>query len=136
VLDRGPDTGPSHRSRHQLGDRQFQVLVGRSADGVGRTPRFQRLIDLTFGKGRVGPHYRFFPALLLPLDLGQQSLFPIVGAVHVAGPQFDSQAVAFPIEQQERVIAGGLKMSVVGALLLVAIDRDLSAVDVQHDPLR
>src|SRR5438046_480262 len=28
--------------------------------------------------------------LLLPLDLGQEQFFPIVGAVHVAGPQLCS----------------------------------------------
>ena len=56
--------------------------------------------------------------------------------MHVAGTEFSSQTIALPIEKQQRVIASGLEMSVVGALLLVAVDRDLSAVDVQHHPLR
>jgi hypothetical protein len=53
---------------------------------------------------------------------------PIVGAVHVAGPKFGCQKVAFTIEQQQGMIPSGLEMSVVDALLLVAIDRDLGAV--------
>src|ERR1700737_2066748 len=34
VLDQGPDSGPSHRTRQQLRDVPFQVLVSRDADGV------------------------------------------------------------------------------------------------------
>jgi hypothetical protein len=34
------------------------------------------------------------------------------------------------------VVAGGLEVAVVGALLLLAVDRNLRAVRVQHDPLR
>jgi hypothetical protein len=55
--------------------------------------------------------------------------------VHVAEPKFGCQKVAFTIEQQQGMIPSGLEMSVVDALLLVAIDRDLGAVDVQHHPL-
>ena len=58
----------------------------------------QRLVDLRLGKGRVGSHHHFFPVLVLALDLGQLYLFPVVGAVHVAGPEFRRQAVAFAIE--------------------------------------
>jgi DEAD/DEAH box helicase len=51
VFDQGSDTGPSHRTRHQLGDVPFQVLVGRNADGVVYIPLFERLVDFGFGKG-------------------------------------------------------------------------------------
>ena len=36
---------------------------------------------------------------------------------------FAAQAVAFPIEQQQRVVAGGLEVAVVGAVLLLAVGR-------------
>jgi hypothetical protein len=41
-----------------------------------------------------------------------------------------------PIEQQQRVIAGGLEVSVVGALFLLIVDRNIGRVHVQHYPLR
>jgi hypothetical protein len=47
--------------------------------------------------------------------------FPIVGTVHLARPLLCRKAVAFPIEQQQRVIAGELEVAVVGFVLLLAI---------------
>src|SRR5712691_2849274 len=55
------------------------------------------------------------------LELGQQEFFPTLSAVHIAWPQLGCQTVAFSIEQPQRVIAGGLEMAVVGALLLLPI---------------
>jgi hypothetical protein len=37
--------------------------------------------------------------LLLPLDLRQQQFFPVVRAMHVAGPQLGSQTIALTVEQ-------------------------------------
>ena len=34
------------------------------------------------------------------------------------------------------MVAGGLELAVVGALLLLAVDRNFRTVQVQHDPLR
>ena len=45
VLDQRLEAGPSHRTRLQLGDIPFQVLVGRNADGVAYTPLFERLVE-------------------------------------------------------------------------------------------
>jgi len=45
-------------------------------------------------------------------------------------------AVAFTIEQEQRAVAGGLEVAVVSAVFLLAIDRELGAVHVQHHPLR
>jgi len=57
-------------------------------------------------RGNSSPKWNFYHLLaqfLLPLDLRQQQFFPVVGTVDVAGPQLGRQAVAFPIEQQERI---------------------------------
>jgi hypothetical protein len=43
--------------------------------------------------------------------------------------------VSLPVEQQQRVIAGGLKMPVVGTVLLFSVDRDFCAVHIQHHSL-
>jgi len=43
-------------------------------------------------------------SLLLALDLRDQQFLPAFGAVDVARPQLDRQAVALPIEQQQGVI--------------------------------
>ena len=60
---------------------------------------------------------------LLAFNLGQQQFFPAVSAVDVAGPQFGRDAVAFTVEQQQRMITSGLEVPVVGALLLLAIEK-------------
>jgi hypothetical protein len=77
--------------------------------------------------------------------------------VDVARAQFYRQAVAFAVEQQQRMVAGGLEVSVVGALFprlaplfddqpedgespwpaalfLAAVNRDFGAVHVEHHP--
>jgi hypothetical protein len=60
---------------------------------------------------------------LLPVDLGQQQFLPFLSAVHVARAQFYRQAVALTVEQQQRMVAGGLEVSGVGALFLAVVDR-------------
>ncbi len=70
----------------------------------------------------------------LPLDLRQQNLSPTFGAVHIAWPQLGCQTVALSIEQQQRVIAGGLEVPVVSALLLLSIHRDFGGIHVEHGP--
>ena len=93
-----------------------------------------RLVDLRPGEGRVAAEGHLLALRLLPVDLGQQQFLPAVGTVDVARAQFRRQAVALVVEQQQRMIAGGLEVSVVGALLLAAVDRDFGAVHVQHYP--
>jgi hypothetical protein len=91
---------------------------------------------LRLGEGRVGPKHHFLAQLLLPLDLRQQHVFPAIGTVHITGPQLGGQTVALAAEQQERVIAGRLEVTVVRAVLLLAVHRDLGRVHVQHNALR
>jgi hypothetical protein len=54
-----------------------------------------------------------------------------VRAVDVAGPERGGEAVAVLTEDEERVIADGLKVAVVGGLLLRPVDRALGAIDVE-----
>ncbi len=56
--------------------------------------------------------------------------------MHVARPQLRRQTVALPVEQQKRVITGGLKVAVIGAVLLLPVHRDLGRIHVQHHALR
>jgi hypothetical protein len=55
--------------------------------------------------------------------------------VHIARPQLGRQAVAFAIKQQQQGIAGGLEVSVVGALLLLSVHGDLRRIHVQDGPV-
>ena len=55
--------------------------------------------------------------------------------MHVARAQLCRQTVAFPIEQQERVIAGGLEVIVGRAILLLTVHRNLGRFHIRHDPL-
>ena len=129
-------TRSSHWPRQQLRDVPLQAVIGRDANGILHVPLLQRLVDLRLGKGCVGPKHYFLAQLLLPLNLGQQKFCPTLGTVHVSGPQLCSQTVAFAAEQQQWVIAGGLEVPVVGALLLLPIHRNLGRVHVQHGSVR
>ena len=51
-----------------------------------------------------------FALRLLPVDLRQQEFLPTVGAVDIAGTQLGGQTVAFVVEQQQRIITGGLEV--------------------------
>jgi hypothetical protein len=108
--------------------------VGWDANRVLHAPLLQRFTDLRLGEGGVGAKDHLFAQLLLPLDLGKQQFLPVAGTVDVAGPRLCRQTVALAVEPQQRVIAGGLEVSVVGALLLLAVDRDLGRVHVQKHP--
>ena len=50
----------------------------------------------------------------------------------IARTQLGGQKVSLVIEQQQRVITSRFEVPVVGAFLLLAVDRDLGAVHVQH----
>jgi hypothetical protein len=63
---------------------------------------------------------------LLTLDLGQQKLIPVFGAMNIARTQFRRRAVAVTIEQEQRVVADRLKVPVVGAALLLTMNRTLA----------
>jgi hypothetical protein len=62
---------------------------------------------------------------LLTLDLRQQKLIPVFGAVNIAQTQFRRHAGAVTIEQEQLVVADRLKVPVVGAALLLTMNRTL-----------
>jgi hypothetical protein len=62
----------------------------------------------------------------LTFDLRQQKLIPVFGAVNIPRTQFRRQAVAVTIEQEQRVVADRLKVPVVGAALLLTMNRTLA----------
>src|SRR5262249_23965035 len=86
---------------------------------------FECFVKLGFGEGRVGPEGHFLAQPLLALNLGQQQFLPALCAVYVARPQLGGEALALAVEQQERMITNRLEVSVVGTLLLLAMDSDL-----------
>jgi hypothetical protein len=56
--------------------------------------------------------------------------------VDVAGPERRGQTVAVLVEDEQRVVADRLEVTVVGRLLLRAVDRALGAVDIQDQTPR
>jgi hypothetical protein len=54
----------------------------------------------------------------------------------VARPELGRQAVAFTIEQRQRVVTGGFEVAVVRTLLLFAVNRDLGAVQYSQNYAR
>src|SRR5229473_7290703 len=111
---------PSYWPRQQLPNVPLQAVVGGKADRVLHVPFFQRLVELRLAKRCVAAEDHLLAQRLLPLNLGQQQFLPAVGAVDITGAQLGGQAVALAVEQQQRMIAGGLEVAVVGTLLLPA----------------
>src|SRR5258708_17892617 len=128
-------TGAAQGTLQQFRNVPLQVLVGRYADGVLNSPLLQRLIDLRFGKGRVRPESNFLALRPLTLDLRQQQFIPVFVAVHVAWTQLRRQAVPVTIEQKQRVVADRFEVPVVGAALLLTMNRTLAGIHVEHDAL-
>ena len=124
----------AYRPNEQLCNIPQQTVIDRNPNRVLRSTLFECFVDVGLGKGRVGPELDFLAQLLQPFNLRHQELLPIVGAVNVARPQFRGHAVASAIEQQQRVIAGGCIVRVVGALFLLTVDRDFGRVHVQYRP--
>src|SRR5262249_24989449 len=105
----------------QLRNLTLQVVVSRKADRVLCLSLLDRLVDLRLGEGGVTAEGHLLALRLLPVDLGPQQFLPALCAVDVAWAQLRRQAVAVTIEQEQWMIAGGLEVSVVGALFLAAV---------------
>src|SRR5208282_6154548 len=116
---------PSHWPRQQLPNVPLQIVVRGKADRVLHVPLFERFVKLRLGKGGVATEGHLFALRLLPVDLRQQKFLPAVRAVDVAGTQLGGQTVAFTIEQQQRMVTGGLEVAVARTVLLPAMDADL-----------
>ncbi|MGA7626208.1 MAG: hypothetical protein WCA91_21795 [Candidatus Acidiferrales bacterium] len=71
----------------------------------------------------------------IPSISGNSQLIPVFGVVHIARTQLLPQAVPVTIEQKQRVVADRLKVPVVGAALLLTMNRTLAGVHVEHDTL-
>jgi hypothetical protein len=99
-------------------DGPLQDSVGREADGILHTPSFQRLVQGRESKGRVGTDDHDLSPGPVPVNDGEEDLIPPVRTVDVARPERGGQAVAVLVEDEERVIADGLEVAVVGGLLL------------------
>src|SRR3984957_12300270 len=123
---------PSHWPGQQLRYVPLQIVVGGKADRVLRVPRFECSVKLRLRKGGVATEGHLLALRLLPVDLRQQKFLPAGGAVDVAGPQLGGQAVALAVEQQQRMITGGLEVAVVAALFLPTVDSDFGAVHIQN----
>jgi hypothetical protein len=70
---------------------------------------FQRLVDLGFREGGVGPEGDSSAFRLVAHFFGQPQLLPVVGARDVAGTEFRGEAVAGLVEQEQRVVADDAK---------------------------
>jgi len=114
----GSASGPDE----QVLDPPLQYLIGREPDGIGHVPPFQRLVQTGQRKGRVGSDDDGLLPSLVAINDGQEDLLPPVRTVDVARPKLGREAVALWAEDEERVVADGLKVAVVRGLLLRPVD--------------
>ena len=121
-------TGPGE----QVLDLPLQDVVGRQPDRVAHSAAFQRLVERRQSERGVRADHHGLPAPTVAINDGQEDLIPALGAVDVARPEFHGQAVALWVEDEERVIAHRLEVTVVRGLLLCAVDGAFGAVDVER----
>ena len=67
----------------------------------------------------------------IPVNDGEEHFVPPIRTVDIARPELGREAIAARVEDEERVIADGLEVAVVGGLLLRPADRTLGAVDIE-----
>ncbi len=98
---------------------------------------FQRLVEGGQREGRVRADNDGLPLRAVAVNDGKEHAVPPVRTVHVARPQLGREAVTLWIEDEERVIADRLEVTVVRRLLFRPVDRALGAVDIEsHPPVR
>jgi len=127
---------PSNWSGHEVVYLPVEVVVRLEPDGIEDRVIFQVFVDIRRGEGRVPPHVELLIHRLILVHYRGEELFPAVCRVDVARSQDRPLAVTEIVEEEERVIAGGFKMTVVGGALLVSVDRRLGTVYVQYHLLR
>jgi hypothetical protein len=115
----GREQGTCRAIRPRLSARQRETRKERGReyrepDGIRHTSPFQGLIQGGEGKGHVGSDDHGAPLGLAPVNDREQELVPSLGTVDGARPEVRSKAVASLIEDEERVTAHGLEVSVVG----------------------
>src|SRR5665647_3654430 len=110
--------GPSHRSGHQVVYLPVEVVVSLEPDGIEDSFILQVLIHIRRGEGRVPSQEELLLRVLVPVHYGGEELPPAVSRVDVAGSQDRPLAVAVVVEAEERMVAGGFKVAIVGATLL------------------
>ena len=135
VADQRGVAGSAAWPGEQVLDGPLQHVIGREADGVRPAPPLQRLVEGRDGKGRVGSDDDVLPSGLVPLNDMEEDLVPPVSTVDVPRPELGGEAVPVLVEDEQRMIADGLEVAVVGRLLLRAVNRTLGAVDIEgHAP--
>ena len=119
----------------QILDAPLQDVVGLEANRVPHSSPFQCLIEGRQGERRVGADDNRLPSRAVPINDGKQDLVPLVRTVDVAGSELGREAVALWAEDEERVIADGLEMAIVGGTLLRPVHRTLRAIDIDGHAL-
>src|SRR5258706_16191036 len=115
------------RSRTSLAGRRIAYLTPRRSRG---------LIEGGQGKRRVRADDDRLALRAVAANDGEEHVVPPVRAVDISRPELGREAVALRVEDEERIVADGLRVAVVRRLLLGPVDRALGAVDIErHAPV-
>ena len=120
---------PPHDPVHPTGERSGRCGPwGRVSSGVPCPPGLAGISILT--SGATDNLYLTVSVFKPPPISRLHSLF---GAVDLARTQLCRQAVPVMVEQKQRVVADRLEVPVVGAALLLTMNRTLAGIHVEHD---
>ncbi len=135
VADQRGMAGSAAGPHEQVLDPSLQHIVGGEADGVRHAALLLRLVERRERERRVGSDDDGLSATLTAIDDREEHVVPRVRTVDVARPERGGQAVAVLVEDEERVVADGLEVAIVGGLLLGAPCTGLSELSISRVPV-
>ena len=97
------------------------TVFGQSNDILG-IRLFHISIDFRFREGGICTEGRCDTTFGIPLVYGIYKVFPVIGAVLIAGTQRTAFQHLILVEREERVVTFAFEITVVFALLLLAVD--------------
>ena len=128
--------GAADRTLEKIADAFLQDVVGGQPDGVFDPFAFEVLIDLGIGEPGVGPEMDARDLAAIARHDRLQDAFPAVGAVHVAGPQGAAFQIAILVENEQRMIAGAVIVTVPDTVFLFAMRRAHARIHVEQETSR
>jgi len=106
------------------------------ADGVEGTLGFQKLVNVRRSERRVATKIKPDPPFLVAVHHRLQNGAPAVGAMNIAWAKGTPLQITELVEQEKRMIAGAVRVTIVRCSLLFAMGRADAAVHVEDDHLR
>ena len=124
--------GTSHGTGQQMLDFPLQHGVGLDADGVPVAFLLQQAVQCRIGKRSIATKELGDVVATIPVNDWEQDPSPLFGVGLVATPEHGVLQIAELIEQKQWMVAGALKVAVVGRAFLLYVGLADGTVHVEN----